>query len=50
VEEKMMKRILFALLAVMMVFGAALTTGCEKSADAPAEPATEQPAEGGAQG
>ncbi|MFO7976205.1 MAG: hypothetical protein R6V12_16395 [Candidatus Hydrogenedentota bacterium] len=46
----MMKRIVLALLAVMMVFGAAFTTGCQKAADEPAAPATEEPAEGGGEG
>lgn len=45
-----MKRILFALFAVMMVLGSALTTGCQKSADEPEAPAAgeqaEEPAEG----
>ena len=47
-----MKRILMALLAVMMMFGAALTTGCTKADDGAAEPpAAEEPApETGAEG
>ena len=49
VEEKTMKRVLLALLAVTMVFGSVFVAGCSKSADAPAAPAnapSETPAPG----
>ena len=43
VEESMMKRIVMALLAVTMVFGSVMMTGCG-SAEEPAAPETEEAA------
>ncbi|HQM51057.1 MAG TPA: hypothetical protein PLJ71_20415 [Candidatus Hydrogenedentes bacterium] len=42
-----MKRVLLALLAVTMFFGAVFTVGCSKAADKPAAPAPAAPAAGG---
>jgi hypothetical protein len=50
VEEFTMKRILMALLALTMVFGSAMVTGCSKAGDDAAQPAAAEEGEAEAEG